>query len=185
MRPSALPLTVLEKNLLLHLARRSIRRAVEGAGSLEAPGDHPRLAIPQGVFVTLLMRGRLRGCVGVLEATGPLWEAVVHCAAAAAREDPRFPPLEPSEIEAVQIEVTVLQSPFQPRGPEDIVLGRHGLMVRRGGQRGVLLPRVAVEHGFDVPGFIRETLRKAGLPADALQNGGASLWIFEAESFTD
>ncbi len=177
------PLTVAEKHALLDLARRSIRSALACARSPEAPRGHPRLEVPQGAFVTLMQSERLRGCIGILEAPRALWETVTHCAAAAAFEDPRFPPLVASEIDALRIEITALQPPFRPGGPGEIVLGRHGLLVSRGVKRGVLLPQVALEHGFDVPAFIRETLRKAGLPTDALERGEATLSAFEAENF--
>ena len=104
-----------------------------------------------GVFVTLRRHGRLRGCIGEIEAWGPLGLTVEQVAAAAASRDPRFPPVSEGELDSVEIEISVLVGPVERvTSPLDIRVGRaHGLWIRRGAKEGVLLPQVAVEQGWD------------------------------------
>ena len=167
--------------MLLRLAREAVVARVHGVPPPDPRVDPPRLREPQGAFVTLLLGGDLRGCIGTIEAITPLAETVIRCAAAAATEDPRFPALRPADVPDLVIEVTLLEPPFEVRERSQVILGRHGLMAVRGSRRGVLLPQVAAEHGFDLPTFIQETLKKAGLPPDALERGGATLLAFEGE----
>ena len=177
-------LTPDQKRALLGLARR----AVEAAAADRPPPDIPldaRLREPQGAFVTLHVRGELRGCIGLIEPLQPLAEAVARCAAGAAVEDPRFPPVSASELPDLMIEISALQEPTDLPDPSVVVLGRHGLIARGGRRRGVLLPQVPVEQGWDVPTYVRETLRKAGLPPQALVRGEATLQAFEAEVFSE
>jgi AmmeMemoRadiSam system protein A len=134
------------------------------------------------VFVTLRAGNELRGCIGILEPARPLAEAVAQCAAAAATEDPRFPPLSRDELGRVSIEISALAAPVPVSDPGQVVLGRHGLLVSRGRRRGVLLPQVPVEQGWDLATFLRETCLKAGLPPDAWRSG-ARLEAFGAEVF--
>jgi uncharacterized protein len=167
--------------MLLRLAREAVVARVHGVPPPDPRVEPPRLGEPQGAFVTLLLGGDLRGCIGTVEPITPLAETVVRCAAAAATEDPRFPALRPADVPFLAIEVTLLEPPFEVRERSQVILGRHGLMAVRGSRRGVLLPQVAAEHGFDLPTFIQETLKKAGLPPDALERGGATLLAFEGE----
>ncbi len=176
------PLSPSEKRALLDLARRAVASRLEGAPAPALDPAPPRLLVRQGVFVTLRDGGELRGCIGIPEPAQPLAEAVARCAAAAAAEDPRFPPLARDELGWVSIEISALEPPVPIRDPGQIVLGRHGLMASRGGRRGVLLPQVPVEQGWDLETFLRETCLKAGLPPDAWRTG-ATLEAFEAEVF--
>src|SRR4029077_9440150 len=121
-----------------------------------------RLREAQGAFVTILLQERLRGCIGVIRPRDPLWRVVLHCALAAGFEDPRFAPLEPSEEPGLAFEVSVLSLPRAVRDPSEIRIGRDGLIVTLGRRQGLLLPQVAVEHGWDAPLFLSETCRKAG-----------------------
>jgi AmmeMemoRadiSam system protein A len=178
------PLTSAERLLLLDLARRAVLARAEGRPGPEPPRS-PRLLERQGAFVTLRVRGDLRGCIGIVEPIRPLAETVAHCASAAAAEDPRFPPLGAEEAREVVIEITALAPPVPVGSLGQIEIGRHGLVASRGSRRGVLLPQVAVEQEWDVPIFVAETLRKAGLPPDALERGGATLEAFEAEVFSE
>ncbi len=184
MSPALPRLTAGEKRLLLDLARRAVASRAEGRPAPEPPRA-PRLMEPQGAFVTLRLRGDLRGCIGIVEPIRPLADTVVHCAAAAAAEDPRFPPLRPDEAREAAIEITALDALAPVRAVGEIAIGRHGLVASRGSRRGVLLPQVAVEQGWDVATFVAETLRKAGLPPDALERGGVTLEAFEAEVFAE
>jgi hypothetical protein len=183
--PETFHLNETERDYLLRLARWSI------ASRLGI--DHPRperpaskiLERPSGAFVTLKIAGRLRGCIGYIEAIEPLERTVEKMARAAAFEDPRFPPLAEEEFDRIHIEISVL-SPLRPiRGVEDVQVGRDGLVVERGFQRGLLLPQVATEYGWDAETFLEQTCRKAGLPTTAWQQPGTKLWAFSAEIFAE
>jgi AmmeMemoRadiSam system protein A len=142
------------------------------------------LAAKGGAFVTLHVRGTLRGCIGHIAADDALGQVVPRCAIAAASDDPRFPPLTASELPAIEIELSLL-GPLEPiAGPEDFEIGRHGLVVELGWSRGLLLPQVATEWKWDREMFLSQTCRKAGLPADAWRKG-AKLWRFDAEVFDE
>jgi AmmeMemoRadiSam system protein A len=174
-------LTELQKKALVDLARRSVVATVAGAAS-------PTLsvAVPDasGVFVTIKRRGELRGCIGTLQCQHGLVAEIVRCAADAATEDPRFPPVAVDELPEVDVEVSVLGplEPVDPRAADAIVIGRHGLVAERGFRRGLLLPQVATEWGWTVEQFLRQTCLKAGLEQDAWQRD-ARILRFEAEVF--
>jgi AmmeMemoRadiSam system protein A len=141
----------------------------------------PELLRASGVFVTLRHGGKLRGCIGVVEGEASLAEDVQRCAVSAAN-DPRFPPLVVGELQGTTIEISVLGEMRTVCGPEDLVLGKHGLMVCQGARRGLLLPQVAVEQGWDARRFVEEACSKAGLPRSTWKSG-ASLKAFSAEVF--
>ena len=171
-----------ERALLLKLAHESIASAIEGREvSLTPPSPH--LAEPRGVFTTLYYLGNLRGCVGFAVAVAPLYRAVEETAQAAAFDDTRFPPLTRDELPEIEISLSIL-SPLQPIRPEEIEVGRHGLAISLAGRRGLLLPQVPAERGWDRITFIEQTCHKAGLPADAWQRG-ARIEAFTAEVFGD
>ena len=172
-----------ERSKLLQFARQAVTGAVSRSGFVSPPGERA-LSRVCGVFVTVRVAGKLRGCIGVVEATEPLRESIAHCAAAAALHDPRFPPVRPEELDRIGIEISLL-SPPEPILPTDIVLGRHGLVVARERQRGLLLPQVATEHQLSREDFLAETCRKAGLPPDAWKSGSAQILGFTCEVFSD
>jgi AmmeMemoRadiSam system protein A len=177
-------LSDLDRRALLRLARQAIVDAV-CSGSL--PQRIPVDAIfgeRSGVFVTLHVDQRLRGCIGVIEAQEPLGESVVRCAVSAALQDPRFAPMRTEELASVQIEISLLSEPAPIRA-EQIELGRHGLLVARGRQRGLLLPQVAIEHRLSVDQFLQETCRKAQLPLDAWRYKDVELLGFTCEVFSE
>ncbi len=176
------PLTEEERQTLLRLARQALESGVRGeALDAEVPGLTDALRAPQGAFVTLHKRGRLRGCIGHVRGDEPLYQTVRECAVAAALSDPRFPPVTPEEFPFMKIEISVLSEP-QTVTPEQIEVGRHGLFISQGRRRGLLLPQVAVELRWDREKFLEETCRKAGLPANAWQQG-ATIEAFTAEVF--
>lgn len=171
------------RELLLRVARESIA-GLFTAGTGHPAGSAAVLPEASGVFVTLKRRGELRGCLGVLQMRRGLAEEVAHCARDSATQDPRFPPLEASELAYVHLEISVL-GPLEevdPRAADAIVVGRHGLVVEHGMRRGLLLPQVATEWGWTTEQFLRQTCRKAGLPQDAWVEG-ARVFRFEAEVF--
>lgn len=149
-----------------------------GAASGEPSADHC------GVFVTLTCGGKLRGCVGNLDPRLSLDDAVPSCTVSAAT-DSRFEPLTSPEMDGTRIEISIL-GPWRPvEGPEEIRLGRDGLVVSAGLYRGLLLPRVAVDQGWGEERYLEETCRKAGLPPDAWRLEGTEVHAFEAEVFSE
>ncbi|MEN6451164.1 MAG: AmmeMemoRadiSam system protein B [Thermoguttaceae bacterium] len=140
-----------------------------------------------GAFVTLRRDGRLRSCCGHIESSLPLFRALDSAASRAATDDPRFPPISPAELMQLHMDVWILWGP-QPvtaRGEDRvaaIVIGKHGVQIARGHNRGLLLPGVAVEHGFDARTFLEEVCVKAGLPRDAWKEDDTDLRVFEGEA---
>jgi AmmeMemoRadiSam system protein A len=172
------------RSALLQWARCAIVEAVSRA---QLPADIPQHGIFQerrGVFVTLHVRGRLRGCIGVVETQETLGESIMRCAAGAALQDPRFSPLQMEELEELLVEISLLSTPA-PIRPEEIEIGKHGLIVVNGASRGLLLPQVATEHGLDPQRFLEETCRKAGLPPEAWREAGTQIMGFTCEIFTE
>ena len=178
------PLRDGEARALLKVARETIAAQLAGRPLPEPDRVPARLLMHQGAFVTLHRSGELRGCIGLVAPDQPLVQAVTHCALSAAFDDPRFPPLDPAELDDVRIEISVLTPPVPVEQIDRIIPGRHGLMIQLGTQRGLLLPQVAIEHGWDARTFLGETCRKAGLQADAWERG-AVLESFEAEVFSE
>lgn len=173
-----------DRRSLLELARRAVTEAVSfpsPAGGVPRTGLFPE---KRGVFVTLHVRGRLRGCIGVVEAHEPLGEAVARCAAGAALHDPRFSPVRKEELPNLQIELSLLSLPERIL-PDNIEIGRHGLLISQGTKRGLLLPQVALEHKFGRQEFLEETCRKAGLPGDAWQAPETQILGFFCEVFSE
>ena len=169
-----------ERQLLLRLAHESIQATLEERDlDLTPPTEH--LAEPRGAFTTLHLGAQLRGCIGYVVPTDSLYKTVGDTARAAAFEDPRFEPVTLSETPILKVEISVL-SPLQPIQPDEVVIGRHGLVVTQGNHRGLLLPQVAPEWEWDRETFLAQTCLKAGLPADAWQHG-AQLQGFTAEVF--
>jgi AmmeMemoRadiSam system protein A len=170
-----------DRQTLLRLARDAIVGHLTGSA---APATNPCEAAgwPGAAFVTLHKRGELRGCIGHIEANEPLGAVIARCAVAACSSDPRFPPVDASELPDLDLELSLL-GPLEPiAGPDDIDIGRHGLVVEMGGHRGLLLPQVASEWHWDRETFLAQTCHKAGLPRDAWKIG-AKMWRFEAEVF--
>jgi AmmeMemoRadiSam system protein A len=168
--------------LLLQGAHRAIISRLENREiSFDSPSPH--LCEPRGVFTTLYIHQNLRGCVGYPLAIMPLYQAVLETARAAAFEDPRFLPVALAESVDLAISLSVL-SPITPVLPEQVQVGRHGLLISDGPCRGLLLPQVAAEHGWDRVTFLEQTCRKAGLAPNAWRTG-AKVEAFTAEVFGD
>jgi AmmeMemoRadiSam system protein A len=173
-----------DRRSLLELARRAIAEAVSLQKPVGSPSQRGVFAEKRGVFVTIHARGRLRGCIGVVEAIEPLGESVARCAASAALEDPRFSPVRAEEIHDLQIEISLLSAP-EPIHPESIEVGKHGLLISQGSKRGLLLPQVAVEHKLGREQFLEETCRKAGLGVKAWQEPETQILGFLCEVFRE
>ncbi|MFO7676413.1 MAG: AmmeMemoRadiSam system protein B [bacterium] len=183
--PAADPdaLDAAERSTVLALARRTVEQYVRSGVRPGLPRAEGRLAEPRGVFVTLHRQGDLRGCIGYVEPVKPLVEAVREMAVSAATEDPRFLPVRPEELALIDIEVTVLSPLRRVADPESVEVGRHGLIIRRGGRSGLLLPQVPVEQGWDRRTFLEHTCLKAGLPTNAWQDPKSELWVFTGQVF--
>jgi AmmeMemoRadiSam system protein A len=176
-------LTPAERTALLRFARNTIIAHLNGTPPpspvpLGDPHDHA------GAFVTLHARGELRGCIGYPGSAQPLDEVVGRCAIAAATEDPRFPPLAVAELPDVKLEISVL-TPIRPVADfSEIEVGRDGLVAQDGFRRGLLLPQVATEHGWDREALLSHTCLKAGLRPDAWRTS-AKISRFQAEVFSE
>lgn len=173
-----------DRRAALELARKAV---VEAVSRRRLPDFIPRegaFSERRGVFVTLHVRGRLQGCIGVTEPSESFGEAVVRCAASAALEDPRFSPLKEAQIEEMNIEISVL-SALEPILPEAIEIGRHGLLIVHHAQRGLLLPQVAIEHRLTREQFLEETCRKAGLLREAWKDAETHIFGFTCEIFSE
>jgi AmmeMemoRadiSam system protein A len=170
-----------DRETLLNIARDAIVAHVTGVRADVGAGGN--LAQRRGgVFVTVYCSGELRGCIGQLRDDKPLVQAVAECARSAASADPRFPPIAATELQSVDVELSLL-GPFESiQEPAEIVVGRHGVLVEQRGLRGLLLPQVATEWEWDAETFLARTCQKAGLPLDAWKKG-ATLWRFDAEVF--
>jgi AmmeMemoRadiSam system protein A len=171
-----------ERKLLLGLAHESILSALQQR-QLSFDPPTPHLAEPRGVFTSLHLGGELRGCVGYVLPMSSIYRAVAETARAAAFEDTRFYPVTLEEARRLEIELSILSTPKMIR-PQEIEIGRHGLLISMAGHRGLLLPQVPVEHNWDGKTFLKQTCRKAGLPLDAWQKG-ATIEAFTAEVFGD
>jgi AmmeMemoRadiSam system protein A len=177
-----LTITPAERAAFLGLARQAIHAHL-------THGPRPRLdagtaSARLGAFVSLHVHGDLRGCIGHPHADLPLGEVIVRCAVSAATEDPRFPPLTLGELQAANIEISVLGPIEAVSDVNEIEVGRHGLIVSEGYCKGLLLPQVATERGWDRGTFLGHTCLKAGLRRDAWMTG-AQIFRFEAAVFAE
>ena len=171
-----------EKKLLLKIARETIESHVSGKKVLSFEISSPVLMEKRGAFVTIHKKGMLRGCIGYIEAFKPLHETIIEMALAASTKDPRFSPLTSEEIKDIDIEISVLTPLVKIDNPEEIKVGKHGILLRKGFYSGLLLPQVATEYGWDRITFLEHTCQKAGLPKNAWK-GDVEIYIFSADVF--
>jgi len=189
-------LTPKEGELLVKLARKAVEERLRKDKTIEAPKDIPKkLMEPCGVFVTLnsLRHGKreLRGCIGFPYATTPLARAVIKSAINSATQDPRFPPVSFEELDQIVFEVSVLTPP-QPINverpqdyPSEIRVGQDGLIVEKGYYKGLLLPQVPIEWGWDEEEFLCQCCVKAGLSPDCWLTRGTKIFKFQAIIFEE
>ncbi len=168
-----------DREALLRVARDAVHSAVARTAFPQIPNSAVFSEIC-GVFVTLHVAGLLRGCIGVVQPREPLSRTVPDCAASAALNDPRFPPLQLADLPDLDVEISLLSS-ATPIPPDSIQVGLHGLLIDRDGHRGLLLPQVATEHHLDRERFLAETCRKAGLPPDAWRDPRTRILAFTCE----
>lgn len=176
-----------EKDYLLKLCRKTLEVYFQGKSfKLEPPPKevYPHLYEKKGVFVTLTKDELLRGCIGILQGEKPLYEEVCEVVLSSAFRDPRFPPLREEELEEIEIEISIL-SPLLRARPEDVEVGRHGIYIKKGSSRGLLLPQVATEYNWDRETFLKHGCLKAGLPENCLEDPETEFYIFTAEVFSE
>lgn len=181
--PEEFTLTQEEKKELLNLAKQAVELYVREGKVINYHSDNPRFWEEKGAFVTIKKRGQLRGCIGFIEPVLPLYLTIIRCALLAATEDPRFSPVEEKELKSLEYEISVLTPPRRIDNPREVVVGRHGLIISMEGKRGVLLPQVPVEEGWDRETFLEQVCLKAGLPPNAWRSAKAELYVFEALVF--
>lgn len=180
------PLSEQARKDLLYLARAAIEAHFSGGPPPRLDSDRAEtFGEARGLFVTLRKAGELRGCIGTLSPDGDLTRIVPQFAMRSAFEDPRFPPLALEELGQCTIEISVL-TPARPiEGPEDVAIGQDGLILEAGRRRGLLLPQVASEWGFDALRFLDAVCEKAGLSPGDWRAPGTRLWAFRAEVFSE
>ena len=176
-------LTEVQKKMLLKFARDVIGEYLSSGKRIDLPEADGILEDECGAFVTLHLRGRLRGCIGNMIGRGPLIETIREMAIASATADPRFHKLDTDELENVDIEISVLSPMKQIKDVNEIEVGRHGILITRGVYQGVLLPQVAVEYGWDRDTFLEHGCNKAGLPVDTWKDKNTKIEIFSADVF--
>ena len=173
-----------EQGELLTLARNTIEKFLATANRDYPPQSSPVFGEKRGVFVTLHRDGELRGCIGYPLPYRPLWQAVVDNAIAAATEDPRFPAVTAAELPGLEIEISVLTVPQKVDSHERVQVGRDGIIISKGFQRGLLLPQVPLEQGWDLEQYISYGCRKAGLAGDEWKKG-VQIETFQALVFNE
>ncbi|BCR05257.1 AmmeMemoRadiSam system protein A [Desulfuromonas versatilis] len=177
-------LTEKEKSVLLNIARNAIETFVRTGNKYVEPREEKALNMRNGCFVTVKQKGQLRGCIGSFQSELPLFKEVAEMAVASATKDPRFYPMKEPDLADFQLEITVL-SPLQKiENIEEIEIGKHGIYLEKGYYRGVLLPQVATEHGWDRLTFLKQTCLKAGLPTNSWQAEDAEIYIFSGQVFS-
>lgn len=170
-----------DQRRLLRLARQTLEARVQRA---PAPAVEYGGALdwPCGAFVTIHYRGELRGCLGRVDVDAPLAETIAYLAAVVSDSDPRFGAVSARELPHISLEISVLTPEQEMRSIDELEIGRHGLIIEQGHRRGLLLPQVAIEHGWNRETFLDHACRKASLLPDAWRHG-ARILIFEAQVF--
>lgn len=181
-------LTAADRAALLALARCAIEAALAGLAPPPLPRE-PGASLRRGAFVTLEEREAnvLRGCIGHVAGDRPLGDVIRQVAVSAARSDPRFPPVTVEELSELRIEISVLDEPVRA-GPSDLcglVIGRHGLLVKRGRAQAVLLPQIATEQGLGAEAFLNAVCHKAGLAPGSWRDPATQVFTFTADVFVE
>jgi len=175
-----------QRKKLLGIARKSLETYLKSGKKLEISETDPVLTKEMGAFVTLQEKGQLRGCIGRLIGDQPLYLTVRDMAVEAAVGDPRFPPVELSELKDIEMEISALSPMERVDSADKIQLGVHGVLVRKGYRSGVYLPQVATETGWSREEFLSSLCaHKAGLAADAWKDPSTEIYIFSAEVFSE
>ena len=172
-----------QKELLLKIARETVGNSAAGSPLGDYDIEDPVLNTECGAFVTIHNKGNLRGCIGNITATTPLWMTVMNMAVEASTRDPRFPPITSGELRDIDIEISALSPLWKIEDINEIEVGKHGILIRKGFNQGLLLPQVATENGFDRISFLEHTCLKAGLSSNCYLDGNCEIQIFSATVF--
>jgi AmmeMemoRadiSam system protein A len=172
-----------EKQALLAIARQAVHQGVLTGQEYIEPREEKVLNQRNGCFVTIKQHGKLRGCIGNFQSELPLFREVARMALASATRDPRFYPMKEADLDSFSIEISVLSPLRKAESLDEIQVGKHGIYIEKGFYRGVLLPQVATEHGWDRATFLKQTCVKAGLPTNAWEADDAEIYIFSAQVF--
>jgi len=175
-------LTRKEQKELLKIARNTIVTYVTDSKVPAVVSELPGLNLHSGCFVTIKQKGQLRGCIGNFVSEQPLHQLVQEMAVSAATRDPRFYPMKVNDLTDFTVDISVLSPLEKAASVEEIKVGVHGIYIIKGSYRGVLLPQVATEYGWNRDQFLQHTCIKAGLPQDAWQ-GECDIYIFSAQVF--
>lgn len=175
-------LTKTEQMELLKVARDTILAYVTSGKVPMVESTSKGLSLESGCFVTIKQKGQLRGCIGNFVSDKPLYKLVQEMAVSAATRDPRFYPMKTHDLEDFELEISVLSPLAKASSVDEIQVGVHGIYIIKGSSRGVLLPQVATDYGWDRDQFLRHTCMKAGLPENAWQ-GECDIYIFSALVF--
>ena len=176
-----LGLTDNEKEILRSVVRETLETVVNGGGVPAFSEFEGNLGRNMGAFVTLNSKGKLRGCIGMIVGEKPLIATVAEMTRAAALQDPRFPPVKPEELESIEFDISVLTPIREITNLDEIVVGRDGLIITKGWNRGLLLPQVATDYGWNRETFLEQTCVKAGLPREAWKDKDTTIEFFSAE----
>jgi AmmeMemoRadiSam system protein B/AmmeMemoRadiSam system protein A len=180
------PLNEEQQKILLKLARDTIELYLKTGKKMQFETEDERLKVKQGAFVTLRKNDNLRGCIGYIIAVEPLSDAIIDMAIAASTEDSRFRKVTVDELKDIDIEISVLSIPRRIKSADEIELGKHGVIVGKGMRRGVFLPQVATETGWDKVTFLEHLCAdKAGLSKDAWKDKGTDIDVFTAQLFEE
>ncbi len=174
-----------DAKILFRIAREAIRSACQHQDYLPPAQEGKILNRRAGCFVTIKKHGQLRGCIGNFQSSIPLYREVAQMAIAAATGDPRFNPMSLAELDAAELEITVLTPLEKIVDIDKIEVGRHGIYIEKNFHRGVLLPQVATEYGWDRETFLAQTCIKAGLNMDAWRDQEADIYIFSGQILSE
>ncbi len=175
-----------EKKVLMRLARLAIKSEfTEERIDTSEFERYDSLKQEAGAFVTLHKGENLRGCIGYIFAEKPLYKTVINAAKQAAFSDPRFTPLNKNEFENISLEISVLSPPFEMKSYDEIILGKHGLILNDMGRRGLLLPQVPIEHNMNKEQYLSAICEKAGLPSDMWKKKQLKIELFTANVFSE
>jgi len=185
-------ITLAQAKKLITLARDAISAYFKGKEPVITDSLKKEFKEKQGAFVSLYLKDELNGCIGITGPDLPLYKTIIHCAKAAAFEDPRFPPLKKTQLRDTKIEISILTVPEPIELKKDpseylkaIKIGRDGLLVKDEFGQGLLLPQVAVEWKWDVKEFLNQTCAKAGLDFDCWNNMRRNVYKFQAQVFAE
>ncbi len=181
----SIKLTKQHKKTLVQVAKQTLIDMVYGRKPPEFDIKDDMLNKECGAFVTLHMNGGLRGCIGNMSSREPLWKTVRNMAIEAAFHDPRFPAVTASELNRIELEISVLSPLQQIKDTSEIEVGKHGLLVKKGPYQGLLLPQVAAEYRWGKTEFLEQTCLKAGMKKDCYKQKGCQIFIFSANVFSE